>query len=48
MFYFVRTRKESISMQLNFDYYYGDEAEQYSFYRIPKVLIMISISAQFP
>ena len=21
-----------------FDYYYGDEAEQYSFYRIPKVL----------
>ena len=26
-------------MQLNFDYYYGDEAEQYSFYRIPKVLM---------
>ena len=26
-------------MQLNFDYYYGNEAEQYSFYRIPKVFI---------
>lgn len=25
-------------MSLWFDYYYGDEAEQYSFYRIPKVL----------
>ncbi len=25
-------------MQLNLDYYYGNEAEQYSFYRIPKVL----------
>ena len=26
-------------MQLNFDYYYGNEAEQFSFYRIPKVLL---------
>ena len=24
---------------LNLDYYYGNEAEQYSFYRIPKVLL---------
>lgn len=24
---------------LNLDYYYGSEAEQYSFYRIPKVLL---------
>ena len=23
---------------LNLDYFYGDEAEQFSFYRIPKVL----------
>ena len=25
-------------MPLNLDYYYGNEAEQYSFYRIPKVI----------
>ena len=25
-------------MALNLDYYYGSEAEQYSFYRIPKLL----------
>lgn len=25
-------------MPLELDYYYGNEAEQYSFYRIPKVL----------
>lgn len=25
-------------MPLNLDYYYGNEAEQYSFYRIPKIL----------
>ena len=25
-------------MPLNLDYYYGGEAEQYNFYRIPKVL----------
>ena len=31
--------KEFILMQLNFDYYYGDETDQYSFYRIPKVLL---------
>ena len=24
--------------KLQFDYYYGIEAEQYSFYRVPKVL----------
>ena len=24
---------------LNLDYYYGNEAEQYSFYRIPKALL---------
>ena len=40
-------------MQLNFDYYYGDEAEQYSFYRISKVLIngvrfgAVSLDAKF-
>ena len=27
---------------LNFDYYYGSEAEQFSFYRIPKVLMTAS------
>ena len=26
-------------MSLDLDYYYGNEAEQYSFYRIPKVLL---------
>ena len=26
-------------MPLNLDYYYGNEAEQFSFYRIPKVLL---------
>jgi hypothetical protein len=26
------------TMQTNFEYYYGNEADQYSFYRIPKVL----------
>lgn len=25
-------------MPLNLDYFYGGESEQYSFYRIPKVL----------
>ncbi len=30
-------RKE-VRMPLELDYYYGNEAEQYSFYRIPKVL----------
>lgn len=25
-------------MPLQLDYYYGNEAEQYSFYRIPKIL----------
>ena len=40
-------------MQLNFDYYYGDEAKQYSFYRIPKVLMkdvrfsIVSLDAKF-
>ena len=24
---------------LNLDYYYGTEAEQYSFYRVPKTLL---------
>ncbi len=26
-------------MLSQFDYYYGDEAEQFAFYRIPKLLI---------
>lgn len=30
--------KEAIKMPLNLNYYYGDEAEQYSFYRVPKLL----------
>ena len=25
-------------MSLQFDYFYGSEAEQFSFYRIPKIL----------
>ena len=28
-------------MSLEFDYFYGNEAEQYAFYRIPKLLILI-------
>jgi hypothetical protein len=27
-----------LSERLDFDYYYGNEAEQYTFYRIPKAL----------
>ena len=26
-------------MPLNLDYYYGNEGEQYSFYRVPKTLL---------
>ena len=41
-FLFLRNiTKEAITMpsNLNLDYYYGNEAEQYSFYRIPKALL---------
>lgn len=31
-------RKGAVFMPLQLDYYYGKEAEQYSFYRIPKIL----------
>ena len=32
--------KESTDMEnLQFDYFYGDEAEQFVFYRIPKILV---------
>ena len=40
-------------MLQNFDYYYGNEADQYSFYRIPKTLMTdsryksVSIEAKF-
>jgi len=34
----MQERKEAAVMPLELDYYYGNEAEQYSFYRIPKVL----------
>ena len=42
LFLFLRNiKKEAITMpsNLNLDYYYGNEAEQYSFYRIPKALL---------
>ena len=42
LFLFPRTfQKEAITIpsNLNLDYYYGNEAEQYSFYRIPKALL---------
>ena len=26
-------------MPIQFDYFYGDEAEQFTFYRIPKILV---------
>jgi len=32
-------QKEAIKMSLELEYFYGKEAEQYSFYRIPKVLL---------
>lgn len=31
--------RSGMSSCMEFDYYYGMEAEQFSFYRIPKVLI---------
>ena len=30
--------KEAAKMPLQLNYYYGNEAEQYTFYRIPKIL----------
>ena len=30
---------EELVMSLHLDYYYGAEAEQYSFYRVPKTLL---------
>ena len=33
---------------LNLDYYYGNEAEQYSFYRIPKALLTDPRYKTFP
>ena len=41
-FLFFRTfqrRQIAIPSNLNLDYYYGTEADQYSFYRIPKTLL---------
>lgn len=35
-FYFVQNRR--VSMPLPLKYFYGAEAEQYSFYKIPKTL----------
>jgi len=34
-------RQEAFKMPetLNLNYYYGNEADQYSFYRIPKILL---------
>ncbi|MDD3198350.1 MAG: replication initiator protein A, partial [Eubacteriales bacterium] len=32
-------RKEELQVNLQFDYYYGAEAEQFSFYRVPRMLI---------
>lgn len=35
----VNLGKEELDMDLQFDYYYGAEAEQFSFYRVPRMLI---------
>ena len=37
----AKNNEEEITMpsNLNLDYYYGNEAEQYSFYRVPKTLL---------
>jgi hypothetical protein len=34
----LNTKKENILMQEQMRYYYGNETDQYSFYRIPKLL----------
>ena len=34
--------------KVTFQYFYGTQADQYSFYRIPKVLFQDEISAIFP
>jgi hypothetical protein len=38
-FSLVNVRKEELQVNLKFDYYYGAEAEQFSFYRVPRMLI---------
>ncbi len=38
-FSLVNVRKEELQVNLQFDYYYGAEAEQFSFYRVPRMLI---------
>ncbi len=38
LFFCLRDHKEAQTIPLNLDYFYGSEAEQYSFYRIPKAL----------
>ena len=30
---------EIVDNEIRFDYYYGNEADQFSFYRIPRILI---------
>ena len=40
-FYFIKQNQKEVSVinSLNFEYYYGFEAEQFAFYRIPKMLM---------
>ena len=38
-FSLVNVRKEELQVNIQFDYYYGAEAEQFSFYRVPRMLI---------
>ena len=35
----VKRRYGKMDNGIKFDYYYGMEAEQYSFYRVPRLLI---------
>ena len=37
-FFVFHIETEAIKMSLDLEYFYGNEAEQYSFYRIPKTL----------
>lgn len=39
MSFFASENMGVMKMVLEFDYFYGNEAEQYAFYRIPKFLI---------
>ena len=34
--------------KMNFKYFYGTEADQFSFYRIPKAYLAMTVSRIFP